>query len=78
MIPLPGHGPDYLVHFFGVLVVVIGLKAGDLASKFGFDNGYCYLPPVCDVQSWDTSPRTRFFQAATQSTLYPDFAVLLP
>jgi hypothetical protein len=51
MIPLPGHGPEYLIHFFSVLAVVIGLKSGDLAGKFGFDNGYCYLPPVCDVQS---------------------------
>jgi hypothetical protein len=26
MNPLPGHGPDYLVHLFGVLVVIIRLK----------------------------------------------------
>jgi hypothetical protein len=78
VIPLPGYGPDYFVYLFGVFVVVISLKTGDLASKFGFNNGYCYLPLVCDVQSWDTSTRTRFFQAATQSTLCPDFAVLFP
>jgi hypothetical protein len=49
MISLPGHGLDCLIHLFGILVVIISLKAGDLAGKFGFNNGYCYLPPVCDM-----------------------------
>jgi hypothetical protein len=49
MVPLPGHGPDYLVHLFGVFVVVIDFEAGDLASKLGFDDGYRYLPPICDM-----------------------------
>jgi hypothetical protein len=49
VISLPGHGPDYFVYLFGVLVVIISLKAGDLASKLGFDDCYCYLPPVRDV-----------------------------
>jgi hypothetical protein len=65
MVSLPGYGPNYFVHLFGVLVVFICLKVADVAGKFGLDNGYCYLPPVCDMQSWDTSLRARFFEAAT-------------
>jgi hypothetical protein len=78
MIPLPGHDLDCLVHLLSILIIVISLKAGDLTSEFGFDDGYCDLSPVCDVQSWDTSPSTRFFEAATQLTLCPDFAVPFP
>jgi hypothetical protein len=49
MISLPGYSPDCLVYLFGILVVIISLKAGDLAGKFGFNNSYCYLPLVCDM-----------------------------
>jgi hypothetical protein len=49
MVPLPGHGPDYLVHLFGVFVVVIDFEAGDLAGELRFDYGYCYLPPIYDM-----------------------------
>jgi hypothetical protein len=49
MVSLPGHGPNYFVHLFGVLVVFIRLKVADVAGKFGLDNSYCYLPPVCDM-----------------------------
>jgi hypothetical protein len=49
VISLPGYGPDHFIHLFGVLVVIISLKAGDLASKLGFDDYYCYLPLVRDV-----------------------------
>jgi hypothetical protein len=49
MIPLPSHSPDYFVYLFGVFVVIISLKTGDLASKFGFNNSYYYLSPVYDV-----------------------------
>jgi hypothetical protein len=49
MISLPNYSPDYLVYLFGILVVIISLKAGDLASKFGFNNSYYYLPLVYDM-----------------------------
>jgi hypothetical protein len=77
MISLPSYGPDYFVHLFGILVVIVRLKAADLAGKFGFNDSYCDLPPICNVQSWDTSPSTRFFEVATQLTLFPDFAIPL-
>jgi len=65
MILLPGHDLDYLVHLLSILIIVISLKVGDLTGEFGFDDSYCDLSLVCDVQSWDTSPSTRFFEAAT-------------
>ena len=46
MIPLPGHDLDCLIHLLSIFVVVISLKAGDLAGKLGFDNGYCDLSLV--------------------------------
>jgi hypothetical protein len=49
VISLPGYGPDYFVYLFGVLVVIISLKAGDLAGKLGFDDCHYYLPLVRDV-----------------------------
>jgi hypothetical protein len=49
MISLPSYSPDCLVYLFGILVVIISLKVGDLASKFSFNNSYCYLPLVCDI-----------------------------
>jgi hypothetical protein len=49
MIALPGYSPNCFVHLFGIFVVIIGFKIGDLAGKFGFDDSYCDLPPVCDV-----------------------------
>jgi hypothetical protein len=51
MILLPSYRPNYLIYFFSVLIVVIGLKVGDLASKFGFDDSYYYLPLVYNMQS---------------------------
>jgi hypothetical protein len=49
MIPLPSYSPNYLIYFFSVLIVIIGLKVGNLASKFGFNDSYYYLPLVYNV-----------------------------
>ena len=49
MIPLPGHDLNYLIHLLSIFVIVISLKAGDLASKLGFNNGYCDLSLVCNM-----------------------------
>jgi hypothetical protein len=49
MIALPGHSPNCFVYLFGVFVIIIGFKTSDLAGKLGFDDCYCYLPPVRDV-----------------------------
>ena len=49
MILLPGHNLNCLVHLLSILIIVISLKAGDLTGEFGFDDGYCDLPLVCDV-----------------------------
>jgi hypothetical protein len=65
MIPLPGHDLDCLIHLLSIFVIVISLKAGDLAGKLGFDNGYYDLSPVRNMQSWNTSPRTCFFETPT-------------
>jgi hypothetical protein len=51
MIPLPGHDLDCLIHLLSIFVIVISLKAGDLAGKLGFDNGYYDLSPVRNMQS---------------------------
>ena len=49
MISLPSYSPDYFVYFFGILVIIISLKVGDLASKLSFNDCYYYLPLVRDV-----------------------------
>ena len=49
MIPLSGHDLDCLVYLLSIFIILVSLKTGDLASKFGLDNGNCYLPPIGDV-----------------------------
>jgi hypothetical protein len=51
MIPLPGYDLDYLIYLLSIFVIVISLKAGDLASKLGFNNSYYDLSPVRNMQS---------------------------
>jgi hypothetical protein len=51
MIPLPGHDLNYLIYLLSIFVIVISLKAGDLASKLSFDNGYYDLSPARNIQS---------------------------
>ena len=40
---------DGLVYLFGVLIVLVGLEALDLASEFSFNDSYSDLPLVRDV-----------------------------
>jgi hypothetical protein len=49
MVSLSSYSPDYFVYLFSILIIVISLKVGDLASKLSFNNCYYYLPLVYDV-----------------------------
>lgn len=49
MIPLSGYDLDCLVYLLSIFIILVSLKIGDLASKFGLDNSNYYLPLISDV-----------------------------
>jgi hypothetical protein len=49
MIPLPGYNLNCLIYLLSIFVIVISFKAGDLASKLGFDNSYYDLSLVRNI-----------------------------
>ena len=49
MILLPGYDLNYLVYLLSILIIVISLKVGDLASKLYFNNSYYNLSLVRNI-----------------------------